>query len=232
MKVAARDLIRRIEPRALLLWIAVMGAVWGFLSIGGEIAEGESLAFDRQLLLALRNPGDLHDPVGGRALEEAMRDVTALGGFTLLTLFTVVAVLTFLAHGKRLHAALMTAAVLGANFSGSQLKHLYGRPRPDVVPHGVYVYSASFPSGHSLMSSAFYLTLAVLLASLEARRSVKLTFFLLAALIMAAVGFSRVYLGVHWPSDVLGGWCAGAAWALAAWIALRGFAARKDQPKP
>lgn len=227
-----KDLLKRIEPRALLLWFAVVGAVWAFLAIGGEIAEGESLGFDRQLLLALRTPGDLTDPIGGRGFEEAMRDVTALGGFTLLTLFTVVIVLTFLAHGKRLHAAIMTLTVLGAQFTGSQLKHLYGRPRPDIVPHGVYVYSNSFPSGHSLMSSATYLTLAVLLASLESRWSIKLTFFALAMLLMGAIGFSRVYLGVHWPSDVLGGWCAGAAWAMAAWIALRQFAQRQDQPKP
>ncbi|WP_091740429.1 phosphatase PAP2 family protein [Phenylobacterium immobile] len=227
-----KDLIRRVEPRALLLLFAIVGAVWAFLSIGGEIAEGESLGFDRQMLLALRTPGDLNDPIGGRGFEEAMRDVTALGGFTLLTLFTVIAVLTFLAHGKRLHAAILTVAVLGAQFTGSNLKHIYGRPRPDVVPHGVYVYSGSFPSGHSLMSAATYLTLAVLLASLESRRSVKLTFFALAVLLMGAIGFSRVYLGVHWPSDVLGGWCAGAAWAMAAWIALRQFAKRQDQPKP
>lgn len=227
-----KELSRRVEPRALLLWFAVVGAVWAFLSIGGEVAEGESLAFDRQLLLALRTPGDLNDPIGGRAFEEAMRDVTALGGFTLLTLFTVIAVLTFLAHRKRLHAAILTLAVLGAQFTGSNLKHIYGRPRPDIVPHGVYVYSASFPSGHSLMASATYLTLAVLLASLESRRSVKLTFFALAILLMGAIGFSRVYLGVHYPSDVLGGWCAGAAWAMAAWIALRQFAKRQDQPKP
>jgi undecaprenyl-diphosphatase len=100
------------------------------------------------------------------------------------------------------------------------LKHLYGRPRPDLVPHGVYVYSASFPSGHSMLSATVYLTLAALIASLEPRRGAKILVFVTAVLVMVAVGVSRIYLGVHWPSDVLAGWCAGAGLALVAWSLL------------
>ena len=110
--------------------------------------------------------------------------------------------------------------MLLADVSSEFLKHLYGRPRPDLVPHGSYVYSASFPSGHSTLSAATFLTLAMLISSLEPNRATKIMVFVLAFMLVFAIGFSRVYLGVHWPSDVLAGWCLGAAWALAAWTAL------------
>ncbi|MEO8115145.1 MAG: phosphatase PAP2 family protein [Phenylobacterium sp.] len=221
-------LLRRLESRALLLLLAGAAAVWAFLSIGGEMAEGETLAVDRRLLLALRAPGDPNNPIGSRSFEEAMRDVTALGGFTVLTVVTVVAVLAFLFHRRRLHALVLAATAVGAELCGEVLKSLYDRPRPDLVPHGSYVYSGSFPSGHSMLSAAIYLTLAMLISSLEPRQTTKALAFVVAALLMLAVGFSRVYLGVHWPSDVLAGWCAGAAWALAAWLAL--LALTRQQP--
>ena len=116
--------------------------------------------------------------------------------------------------------------VLSAQFASETLKSLYGRPRPDLVPHGSYVYSGSFPSGHSMLAAATYLTLAMLIASVEPKRRTKALVYVLAGLVIVSVGFSRVYLGVHWPSDVLAGWAAGAAWALGAWVALIGLRPR------
>jgi undecaprenyl-diphosphatase len=214
-------LLRRVESSALLLIIGVAGAVLAFFNIANEVGEGDTLALDRHILLALRNPANLSDPIGSRSFEEAMRDVTALGGVTVMILVTVVAVAAFLMHGRRRHALVLGATVLLADVSSEALKRIYGRPRPDLVPHGSYVYSASFPSGHSTMSAATFLTLAMLIASLEPNRQVKIMVYVLAMGLMLAIGFSRVYLGVHWPSDVLAGWCLGAAWALAAWSALR-----------
>lgn len=215
-----RKLLKRLESRALLLIIATVGAIWAFLSIAGEMGEGETLASDRRLLLMLRNPHDVKDPIGSRSFEEAMRDLTALGGVTVLSLVTVVAVVAFLLHRKRLQAALLAGAAVVGELSSDVLKTLYDRPRPDLVPHGAYVYSASFPSGHSMLSATIYLTLAMLVASLEPRRSTKALVFTVAGCVVVAVGFSRVYLGVHWPTDVLAGWCAGAAVASAAWLLL------------
>jgi undecaprenyl-diphosphatase len=213
-------LLKRLESRALLLIIATGGAVWAFLSIADEMGEGETLAIDRRLLLLLRNPHDLHDPIGSRSFEEAMRDLTALGGFTVLTLVTAVAAIAFILHRKRLHAALLVGATLLGELSSDLLKNVYDRPRPDLVPHSTYVYSASFPSGHSMLSATVYLTLAMLVASLETRRPTKALVFAVAAVVVVAVGFSRVYLGVHWPTDVLAGWCAGGAVASLAWLLL------------
>jgi undecaprenyl-diphosphatase len=126
------------------------------------------------------------------------------------------------------HAAILALTVLLADLSSEGLKLVYSRPRPDLVPHGSYVYSASFPSGHSTLSAATFLTLAMLIASLEPNRGTKVMVYVLAFALVLSVGVSRVYLGVHWPSDVLAGWCLGAAWALAAWIALLRFGARDD----
>ena len=223
-----QSLLRRIESRALILVIGAAGAVWAFFNIAGEMAEGETQAIDRHILLALRNPADLSDPIGSRSFEEAMRDVTALGGVTVMVLVTVVGVLAFLVHRRRVHAAILALTVLLADLSSEGLKLVYSRPRPDLVPHGSYVYSASFPSGHSTLSAATFLTLAMLIASLEPNRGTKVMVYVLAFALVLSVGVSRVYLGVHWPSDVLAGWCLGAAWALAAWIALLRFGARDD----
>lgn len=213
--------LRRFETKVLLAFLLAALAVYSFLELGGEVLEGETDAFDRRLMLLLRNPGDLSDPIGSRSVEEAVRDITALGGFTLVTLATVVALLLFLFHKKWVHAGVLAGTVLLAWASSEGSKALYGRPRPDLVPHGMYVYSGSFPSGHSTLAAATFLTLAALIASLEPRRRTKAIVYGLALTILAAVGVSRVYLGVHYPSDVLAGWCLGATWALGAWMALR-----------
>lgn len=215
-----QNLLRRLESRALILVIGAAGALWAFFNIAGEMSEGETQAIDRHILLALRNPADPSDPIGSRSFEEAMRDVTALGGVTVMVLVTVVGVLAFLMHRRWRHAAILAATVIAADISSEGLKLLYSRPRPDLVPHGSYVYSASFPSGHSTLSAATFLTLATLIASLEPNRGTKIMVYLLAMGLVLAIGVSRVYLGVHWPSDVLAGWALGAAWALVAWTVL------------
>lgn len=211
---------RRIETRALLIWLACAGAIWGFFNIAGEVMEGDADIVDQQLLLMLRRPSDLSDPIGPPWVEEALRDITALGGFTFLTIAAIVAVLLFSFHGKRRQAWILAGTVLAAQVSSEVLKSFYDRPRPSLVPHHSYVYSQSFPSGRSALAAAVFLTLATLIASVEKRPSSKILIYVLAVVITIGVGFSRVYLGVHWPSDVLAGWSLGATWAFGAWIVL------------
>ena len=156
-----------------------------------------------------------------------MRDLTALGGMTVLTLVVLVASATLMFYRKHRQAWVFLGAVALAELSADLLKGVFDRPRPTLVPHGSYVYSYSFPSGHSTMSAVVFLTLAGILASLEPKRRAKAFIFTLAVLTVLAIGFSRVYLGVHWPTDVLGGWTLGAAWALAARLALLAWRPRE-----
>ncbi|WP_332046860.1 phosphatase PAP2 family protein [Phenylobacterium sp.] len=226
-----RTLFKRIESRLLLILLAAAAAFSAFFELASDVAEGDTTDIDRQILLSFRNPADLSDPLGPRTLEEALRDITALGGFTVLTIVTVVATLAFLFHRRRMHAAVMAGTVILAQFASSFAKVMYDRPRPDLVSHGSYVYSNSFPSGHSMLSAATYLTLAMLIASLEPTRATKFMAYVLAVAVIVAVGISRVYLGVHWPSDVLGGWAFGAAFSLLAWLVLLKLGARPAPPR-
>src|SRR5258708_29110285 len=144
------------------------------------------------MLRAVQTPANPSDPIGSRSFKEAMRGVTALGGVTVMTLVTVVAVLAFLMHRRRLYAGILAVTVLLADISSEGLKQLYGRPRPELVPYGSYVYSASFPSGHSTLSAATFLPLAMLIASLEPNRGTKIMTYILAVLLVLGIGASRV----------------------------------------
>ncbi|MDX9996414.1 MAG: phosphatase PAP2 family protein [Phenylobacterium sp.] len=215
-----RRVLQRLELKTLALLAAAGGAVWLFLSLADEVTDSETGEIDRLLIMSLRTPGDPADPVGPRWFEEMMRDVTALGGFTFLTLFVVIAAAALAFYRKRRQAAVLAVSIALATLANDALKQVFERARPDVVTHGSYAYTHSFPSGHSTLSAATFLTTAAILSSLQTRRRAKVFIFAIAILVTAAVGFSRVYLGVHWPTDVLGGWTLGAAWALLARLVL------------
>lgn len=211
----------KIEFVPIVVLVLLTGGVWGFVGIAEEVQEGETHQVDERILLSVRNPADRSDPLGPRWLEETMRDFTALGGIPFLVLLTL-AVSTYLfLDGKGRIALLVLLAVAGSLILSSALKHGFQRPRPDLVPHGSYVYTTSFPSGHSTMAAAVYLTLGTLLARVQARRRQKAVLLAFALLLTVLVGASRVYLGVHWPTDVLAGWTAGGTWALVCWFLAR-----------
>jgi undecaprenyl-diphosphatase len=154
-------------------------------------------------------------------LELAMRDITALGGTSVLTLLTLGVVGFLHLSGKRGAALFVAAAIMGAVALSFTIKAGIERPRPDLVPHGTAVFTASFPSGHATGSAATYLTLGALLARFQPRRRVKLFLIGSGVFLTVLIGLSRIYLGVHWPSDVLAGWTLGASWALLCWLVAR-----------
>jgi undecaprenyl-diphosphatase len=217
-----------LREAAVLVSIALAAAgLVLFAQLADEVIEGETHAFDEAVLLALRHAGDPSDAIGPGWFEDVMRDFTALGSLGVLMLLTAAVTGFLILQGKR-HAALLVVVAIGGGILVSTLTKLgFDRPRPDLVPHGATVYTTSFPSGHSMMAAVTYLTLGALLARVQPQRRLKVYLLGLAVTITVLVGFSRVYLGVHWPTDVLAGWALGAAWALlcwaiALWLQLRG----------
>jgi Membrane-associated phospholipid phosphatase len=203
----------------LLVGVAVSaGLILSFALLAGEVIEGETAAFDRAVLLALRVAGDPETPLGPLWLQNAARDITALGSTVVLSLITAVMLGFLVLTGKRGAALLVLLAVGGGMLLSSLLKNQIGRARPDLVPHGDIVFTASFPSGHSLLSAVVYLTLGAMLARVVEGRRLKAYVLVVAIGLTLLIGCSRVYLGVHWPTDVLAGWCVGAGWASLFWL--------------
>jgi len=205
----------RNRPEFWLLGGIFLAAAFllAFGHIAEDVLEGDSTRVDQAVLLALRNPADPADPLGPAWLEEAARDVTALGSYAVLGI-VFFAVIAYLLLMRRRAAALWVAASVGGGVLLSNvLKHSFDRPRPDFVAHTARVFTSSFPSGHAMLSAVTFLTLGALLAGLYNSWRLKIFFIGIAIFLTVMVGVTRVYLGVHYPTDVLAGWCVGAGWA-------------------
>jgi len=205
----------RANPLILSLAAALL-FVFGF--VAQEVTEGKTSAFDRFIILSLRDPANPSLPFGPAWLQEAARDVTSLGSIVVLAIITFAAVGYLFLARKHVAAWLMLIAMFGGIALNDLLKAAFARPRPDIVTHAVRVFTTSFPSGHASLSAITYLTIGALLAQSNSSRKVSIYFMALAAFLTVIVGTSRIYLGVHYPTDVLGGWCIGTAWAIACWI--------------
>ena len=212
--------LREIDSWFAILIAAFASLLFGFVKLAGEVIEGDTRGFDETIMLALRTPGDISQPLGPVWFHELVRDFTAIGSTGVLTIVTL-GVAGFLAFSRKGHTALFVLlAVIGGVILSNVLKTGFSRPRPELVPHSVVVFTNSFPSGHAMMSAVVYLTLGNLLARTQKQFSIKIFLMALAAFLTVLVGVSRVYLGVHWPSDVLAGWTLGACWALLCWFLM------------
>jgi len=209
-----------IERGTLLTLIFGAAALYVFAALADAVGDGGTRALDERMLLALRVAGNLSNPIGPKWFEEMVRDVTALGSTGVLALMVLAVTGYLLLMGKRKSALTVLASVVSGVIISQTTKMAYARPRPELVPHGAEVYSASFPSGHSMMAAVVYLTLGALLARTQADRGVKVYILCIAVLLTILVGASRVYLGVHWPTDVLAGWALGGMWALLCWSVM------------
>lgn len=217
----ARRLRRRAELRPIAALLAIAALVWALAELAGDVLEQDTHAFDTAVLLALRDAGDPSDPLGPPWMHEVGRDLTALGGAAVLTLLTTATMGYLWLRGEGRIGWVLVAGVVGAASLSQVLKAVFDRPRPDLVPYFSYFHAASFPSGHAAMSASTYLVLGMLLARVHRQREVKIYLVLVGALLAVLVGFSRVYVGVHWPTDVLAGWVLGVLWAIAVWTAAR-----------
>ncbi len=212
-------LLRSRQSRTPLLAALLSAGLFVFYRLTAEMLEGEYQWFDDAVLLTLRRPDDPSLPIGPAWLVQVMTDISGLGGVTTLALVTLLATLYLLLDRKRQMAGLVAGGVIGGWALSTLLKYGIDRPRPEVVPHLVAVHDPSFPSGHAMLSAVTYLTLGVLLARTRGRRALRLFTIGAAFLLTLLIGISRIYLGVHYPTDVLGGWCAGVSWALFCWLA-------------
>jgi len=202
---------------AVIFTVLAFG-IYAFFAIADEVGENEIAGFDTYLLLLFRDPANPSQPIGPPWLAETVTEITALGGYPIMVV-VVSAVIGFLLVSRKYGPALF---VLLSTSTGALASHLlklhYERPRPDVVDHLVSIHTASFPSGHATMSTVVYLTLASLVIRLVDEFRVRVYVVAVAVLMALAVGISRVYLGVHWPSDVAAGWALGVAWASLCWL--------------
>ncbi len=226
----ARERIAQVEAVVLLVFCLATGAAFVFSRLMSEMLEGETRYIDEAVLLSLRDATDTSLPVGPYWLSKIFSDITVLGGTTVLALVTVATAVFLCIRREWASALFLGASVLGGWAISSALKLGVARPRPDVVAHLVEVHDFSFPSGHAMLSAATYLTLAAMLTRVEKSRQVRMFFIGLAVFLIVIIGMSRVYLGVHYPTDVLAGWCAGSAWAGFVWLFARRYLRPQRDP--
>lgn len=207
--------LRDLNWRLLVgfLVVAILGVT--VANLASEVVEGDTLAVDRWLMELLRDPANRAEPRGPAWLKKTMVDVTALGGGPVLAMITALVAGFLIAARKAATALFVVVAIAGGGLAANLLKMFFVRERPDVVPHLVFVDSASFPSAHAMNSAVTFLTLGALLGRTQKDWRVKIYLMAAAIALTLLVGFSRVYLGVHWPTDVAAGWIVGAAWAIA-----------------
>jgi len=217
------DKLERKELTWLFVGLGACVLLFVFVALAGEVTEGDTLAFDTRILQALRDPADPSQPRGPAWIENVLLDLTALGGSTVLVL-VVAAVVGFLLLQTRYRSALFVAVTAASGeLLNAAMKYVFNRPRPSIVPQLRAVFSTSFPSGHAMESAIVYLTLGAILMRAADNRLTKLYILGIAMLLTALVGISRVYLGVHYPTDVIGGWIIGFVWASICWLVAQQF---------
>jgi undecaprenyl-diphosphatase len=200
--------------------LAIAGLLFAFGFIAQEVVKGKTLAFDREVMLALRSSADPRVPIGPTWLPEAARDLTSLGSIIVLVIITLAVVGYLFLAGRSAVAWLTLIAVFGGIVLSDLLKFAFERARPDVVNPLARVFTTSFPSGHATLSAITYLTIGAILARSQPLSTMSVYFLSLAAFLTMLIGVSRIYLGVHYPTDVLAGWCIGAAWAMGCWAIM------------
>jgi len=223
-------LLKRVEFPMLLAGIVIAGGMWGFLELMEVARDTSPHSLDSEILLFFRVPGHPDMPIGPAWLQGAVRDITALGSASVLTLITAAAAIYLFLIKRPATALFVIASIASGQMLSSLLKAGVDRPRPELVSHMAQETSLSFPSGHAMISALVFLTLGALVSRAVHGRTTKIYVLSLAVFITLLVGVSRIYLGVHWPSDVLAGWCAGFAWAMLWWLAAR-LLQRRGEPE-
>jgi undecaprenyl-diphosphatase len=217
------------ERRVVVAFSLLCMLMWLLLKLASEVIEGDAIRLDQMIVQALRHVDKT--PIGPTALLDVARDITALGSPTVLSLLVIATTVGLrLARQKIMASAVLVSSLTGIGAT-LLMKSIIGRGRPDDSYRLIQASGMSFPSGHAMMASVIYLTLAILVAKVNSNVRIKLFVLSVAMTLAALVGVSRVYLGVHWPSDVVAGWIAGGVWALACWIFVDRWGQERAAPQ-
>ncbi|PZQ46110.1 MAG: phosphoesterase [Micavibrio aeruginosavorus] len=215
-----------LEPLVLAGFGLVWFLLWSFLELSEEVMEGGTHTLDVAILMAMRDGSNPQNPWGPSWLAEMLRDISGLGGISILTLVTISAGFYLFMLQKRGAALYLIVSIIIGTLLSNALKYGFARPRPELVPHGSYTFTNSFPSGHSMMAALVYLSIGALLARSTQSAGLKIYFMATSIIITVLIGISRVYLGVHWPTDVVAGWVIGALCAVVFWLGEWGWQER------
>lgn len=215
--------LERDELKVLLIGLALSAVLFLFIRLAGEVMEGDTQAFDAGIVRSLRDAADPSRPIGPPWMENVLLDVTALGSPVVLGLIVAIIAGYLVLQARYLTAIIVLATSITGEVLNESLKLLFERPRPTIVPHLRTVVTASFPSGHAMESAIIYLTLGALLTRVVEGRLTKIYCMAIAIFLTFIVGVSRVFLGVHYPTDVLGGWMLGFLWAAVTFLVTHRF---------
>jgi undecaprenyl-diphosphatase len=219
--------VRTREPIVLFGLLVVVAGSWGFIELADEVVEGGTGNFDHWAVRQFRSANDPAVSIGPKWMSEVGRDITGLGGVAVLSLFIAAAAGFLAVHRAYRTMFVLLASTISGIVISLLLKQGFDRPRPDLVPHLSDVYTSSFPSGHSMMSAIVYLTLAAIVAPVLKHFWLRLYVIACAVLLTGLIGVSRVFMGVHYPTDVLAGWTAGLVWAIACSLIARSIPRKK-----
>ena len=222
---------RKVELVVLVAGLLLVVGVWVFVAVAVEIAEPGGGGFDAWAMRALRDPDEPTKPWGPTWLREIGRDLTSLGSESVLATAVLLTAGGLLLAKKARAAAYVAGATVSGVLANAVLKAVFARERPDEAIRSVAVASSSFPSGHAMSAAIVYLTLGTFVARIVKGRALQLWVFGSCVALTFVVGLSRVYLGVHYPTDVVAGMAIGFAWAIGWWLVaevLAGRAARRD----
>ena len=230
--IKAQRILAEYSSREIIILFnlfLIVTALLAFTYIAAEVTRGESKFLDDFLIKYLRHDGSFLS-ADNLWLTGMMTDITALGGATVIFMITSAVVFYLLIQRQREFMWLILIATIGGAILSFGLKEIFARERPPLIFHLLTVKSLSFPSGHAMMSSMVYLTQGALLAKVQTNKNLRVYILLVAILLVFLIGISRIYLGVHYPTDVFAGWSAGLAWASLCWLAAR-YLQRKRERK-
>ncbi|WP_168210470.1 phosphatase PAP2 family protein [Persicimonas caeni] len=225
-----KAMLRRPETRIGGALLVMVASIWAFVEIADAVNERETSAFDRAIMLAMREGPNNAEIAGPFFVEKFAKDLTTLGGYPFVVLLTFIVIGYLVLNRHIRHAVEVTLSVAGGAAIVMGLKELFGRARPEIVPPMYEVATWSFPSGHSSTAAVVFLTLGILIARFVTRKRLTLYVIGVAFLLTFIVGWSRVALGVHYPTDVLAGWAMGLTWALFSWLVVNFWENWKSRP--